>query len=657
MRKLQVLLVLISTAAFGQTDPPSRVARLNLIQGSVSFRPATVDEWAPATLNYPVHTGDYLWADQVARAELHVGSTAIRMDQTTAISVVNLNDELTQLSLTSGALNVHIRYLGENENFEVDTPNVSVTLLRPGDYRINADGDNNMTAVVVRTGDAEVTAGQAGAFQVRNGQMARLSGMDNVQQELSGAPRPDAFDAWAEDRDMREDRATVSSRYVPREMVGYEDLDANGHWVNVAPYGMVWQPNVVAVGWAPYRQGHWAWVEPWGWTWIDDMPWGFAPFHYGRWAFTGGGWYWVPGVVTVRPVYSPALVAFVGGGGIGVGVAAWFPLGPGEVYRPAYPVSEVYVRRVNVAYVRDVTVINRVEVNNIYVNQRVVGAVTVVPHDVFVGARPVAVAAVAVRPEMIVSSRVVGFTAAVAPAPVSVLARPVGGGVVVRTPPAVIVQRTVVARTAPPPPAVNFAARQEALHQNPGRPLDQSQLNTLRGTQPARPQMVRTFGQPAPAQPGGFARPAYRPAEPGARPEPARPEFAPRPAERPMENARPAENPRPPARNDRPPSAVQPRPVEPAARPEPVRPPEPAARPAERPVENARPAEPLARPPARNDRPPSAVQPRPAEPQARPEPARPVENARPAEAPRNERQNGERKAEEKGKKNDRTEKK
>src|SRR5215472_14147187 len=144
---------------------------------------------------------------------------------------------------------------------------------------------------------------------------------------------------------------------------------------------------------------------PWGWTLIDDAPWGFAPFHYGRWAMAGGGWVWVPGrmVVGVRPVYAPALVAFVGGGGVGIGVAAWFPLGPGEVYRPAYHVSEVYVRNVNVAYVSNVSVITSVG-PVVYANQRVVGAVTVVPHEVFVGARPVGVAVVAVRPEVIVSA-------------------------------------------------------------------------------------------------------------------------------------------------------------------------------------------------------------------------------------------------------------
>jgi len=482
-----------------------------------------------------------------------VGSTAIRMDQLTAISVLNLNDQIVQLSLTAGSLNVHIRYLGENESFEVDTPNISIVLLRPGDYRINADGDNSVSSLVVRAGDAEVTAGQAGAFNVRPGESGRFAGVDTVSQEISGAPPLDGFDAWTRDRDMREDRATMSARYVPREMAGYEDLDGYGRWVNIPPYGMVWQPTTIAAGWAPYHNGHWAWVDPYGWTWIDDAPWGFAPFHYGRWAYAGGAWLWIPGAVAVRPVYSPALVAFVGGGGIGIGVAAWFPLGPGEVYRPAYAVSDVYIRNMNVAYVSNVAVIDRVGVTGVYVNQRVAGAVTVVPHDVFVGARPVAVAAVVVRPEMVASVRVTGFAPAIAPERVSVMA---GAAVAVRTPPAMLAQRTVVVRNAPPPPPVAFAARQEALRQNPGRPLDRNQMNTLRAAQPPRAPMVRPVSQPAPA---AFGRPVNGNPQPAMRPQPA-------------------------VRDDRPPTA------QPGARPA-VEQPRPADRPAPHPVEQARPAE------------------------------------------------------------------
>ncbi len=162
--------------------------------------------------------------------------------------------------------------------------------------------------------------------------------------------------------------AARARNYVSDEMTGYEDLDAYGTWTYQAGYGACWTPTGVAVDWAPYRMGHWVWIAPWGWTWVDDEPWGFAPFHYGRWAFVSSRWFWVPGRVFVRPVYAPALVAFVGGGGfhLSVGVGgpgvAWFPLGPGEVYMPWYRTSRGYVNNVNITNTR----VNITQVTNVY---------------------------------------------------------------------------------------------------------------------------------------------------------------------------------------------------------------------------------------------------------------------------------------------------
>jgi hypothetical protein len=457
------------------------VARLSYQSGTVSFRPGTVDDWTVASLNYPLTTGDHLWADAGAQVEMHVGSTAIRMGSQTALAILNLDDQMAQLSLTQGVLQVHIRYLGDQEAYEIDTPNVAVSLLRPGDYRIDVDGDNNLTTVTVRGGEVQITGGGA-AFPVRAGQSARISGLDTVSQEVDSAPPPDEFDGWGQMRDRRQDQSQ-SMRYVSRETIGYEDLDQYGVWRQVPPYGWVWQPAGMVAGWAPYRFGRWVWVDPWGWTWLDDAPWGFAPFHYGRWAFAGDGWVWVPGALAARPVYAPALVAFVGVGG--VGMAAWFPLGPGEVYRPGPNVR--------------------------YVNQGVVGAVTVVSHDAFIGARPVARAMVIVPQREIVQAQVVGPTAAIAPMRESVLARPVGA-TAVRTPPARVADRAVFAKTAPPPARV-------------------SSVESLRATGPgghpaARPAVVRGPG-------AGVARPD-------------------RPAMAPVRNDRPAAVQTPQARPDRP---------------------------------------------------------------------------------------------------------
>jgi hypothetical protein len=634
-------------------DPPTRVARLNYETGAVSFRPGSIDDWAPATPNYPLTTGDHLWSDRGAQAEMHIGSTAVRMNSETALNFLNLDDRFVQLSLTAGTIHVRMRALADDQSFEVDTPNVAVTLLRPGDYRISADGDNAVTFVAVRAGDAELTAGGT-AFPVHPRQAARIAGTDSVSRDLIDVPPPDAFDAFCQARDRREE-TSQSVRYVPREMIGYEDLDANGAWREVPPYGWVWSPTRVVVGWAPYRYGHWAWVAPWGWTWVDDAPWGFAPFHYGRWAFAAGGWVWIPGRVVERPVYAPALVAFVGGprfslsvsiGGGGGGVA-WFPLGPGEVYRPAYHVSDTYVRNVNITHVTNVTNINvtNVNVTNVrYVNQNVNGAMTAVPQQAFVSARPVAQAATVVTPQQAAQAQVVGSTAAVAPRPESIVQRQSGTTTPVVRPPAQAMQRTVVAKATPPPPPVSFSSQQQALQANQGRPLEPAALNNMRQNQPqtlqatpqVRPALPRAqvnqapvalppANQPPPnprpspaaAQPVNPARPAVVTAPPAnqppanSRPVPAiaQPVNPPKPAnEVPLNPPRPAVITDRPVRNDRPAPAAQPvNPPKPANE-APPNPPRPAV--TDRPVRNDRPvpaAQPVNPPKPANDRPPAAA--------------------------------------------------
>src|SRR3954454_16959207 len=135
MRKKELVdaFLAVAAAAFAQNDepdPPARVARLNYMSGSVSFRPGSGDERTEGTLNYPIYNGDHLWADRGARTELHVGSTALRMDSETALAVLNLDDRIVQLSMAAGTLHVRLRSLGEGESFEIDTPNAAVTLLR-----------------------------------------------------------------------------------------------------------------------------------------------------------------------------------------------------------------------------------------------------------------------------------------------------------------------------------------------------------------------------------------------------------------------------------------------------------------------------------------------------------------------------------------------
>jgi hypothetical protein len=481
-------------------DPPSRVARLNLIQGQVSFQPATVNEWTAATLNYPVTIGDHLYADDQSRAELHVGSTAIRLGPLSGLSFLNLDDRLVQIRLDTGALIVRVKYLEGDDAYEIDTAQGAITLLRPGEYRIDTDPDRNASMVTVRSGDAAVST-NGGNFPVHPHQTAYFAG-DGQPQVQSENPT-DSLDLFAMDQDHLDDRMPPP-RYVSRDMPGWQDLDRNGTWSDDPTYGPIWQPQNVPVGWAPYRYGHWAWVEPWGWTWIDDAPWGFAPFHYGRWAMVGGAWAWVPGPVAPRPVYAPALVAFVGGPGfsmavVGGGAVAWFPLGPREVFVPAYAVSPVYVNRVNVVTVTNVTLVNRV-----YVNQTV--GVTTVDRRAFVAAQPVNRAIVTVPPGALAHAEIL-HNAAVAPQRVSVLAH-AGAPVNVPHPPATVMARPAFAQHTPPPAAVPFAARQQALQANPGRPLPPQTVNQLRTTAAAPAPPVRTLPTPVAAARPELQRPA-----------------------------------------------------------------------------------------------------------------------------------------------------
>jgi len=448
-----------------QQDPPSRVGRLNFMEGSVTLQPGGENDWVGGVLNRPLVTGDNLWVDEGSRAEVHIGSTALYLGAKTGITLLDVSDVAAQIRLVQGSLIVRVRHVDDEDAYEIDTPNIAFVVRQPGEYEIDVDGDGNRTDVTVWHGRGEVTGGGDSRMMMANQHAAFTnngtgagSGANGLDYEAGQVPDRSGLDSWAQGRDQMDDQSD-SANYVSRDMTGYEDLDQYGSWSNVAGYGMVWQPAGLVAGWAPYRYGHWTWVGPWGWTWVEDEPWGFAPFHYGRWAFAGSRWMWVPGPNVARPVYAPALVAWVGGGpgfrwsgGVGVG---WLPLAPGEVFVPGYRVSRAYVNNVNISN----TAVNATRVGNIYdsvvnhrsvndityANRNVNGGVTVVSHATFVNARPVARNVVPV-PARELAGVPVSSALAVEPARNSRLG---GGTAVTNKPPAAVMSRPVVAVRTP----------------------------------------------------------------------------------------------------------------------------------------------------------------------------------------------------------------
>lgn len=630
-----------------QDDPPSRVARIGYLQGSVSFQPAGESDWVEAVPNRPMTTGDQIWADKNSRAELSIGSAVIDLNANTGVSFLNLDDRTVQVQLSAGSVSVRVRHLDRDDVFEIDTPNQAFSISQPGRYRVEASDDGSYSVVSIREGEGEST-GNGQSYSLHAGQRATFEGTDRLNAQVEDLGSPDDFDNWSYNRDRRYENSP-SARYVSHDVVGYEDLDDNGDWRAGPGYGNVWFPHVSA-GWAPYREGHWAWIDPWGWTWVDDEPWGYAPFHYGRWVSVEGRWGWVPGPPEVRPVYAPALVVFVGGGGGGFGGnMGWFPLGPREVYVPSYNVSPAYVNRVNVSNttvnvttvtnVYNTTIINKTtNITNVtYVNRNVSGAVTAVPQQAFTSGQPVARAAVTVNARDIASAPV-NARAAVAPNRNSVLGLHANTANRVAAPPAAVASRAVVAKAVAPPPPVPFAARQQALAAHPGQPIARQEMQRLQPATrtpeavAARPAVKQAppgkAAQASPVQPG-MARPGNQPGNPNAN-RPGNP-----PANQPAN--RPGAAPTQP--NNRPqPNQPQPNQPQPNNRPEPNRPqpnqPTPNNRPAEPPAKNDRPA--AAQPNSR----PQPNQPQPNQPQPnnrpepnRPQPKQPTPNNRPAEPP------------------------
>jgi hypothetical protein len=354
-------------------DPPARVGRIGLVEGNVSFYTDKDSGWQNARLNYPVTSKNSIWTNPASRAEIRIGSSALRLDADSIVDFTNVDDSRTQLFVQRGTLNVRLRSYPANSNavetykdtFRVETNEGTVILEANGRYRIDAAQDRNETVVAVFAGSARFDNGTA-ALNIEAGKTLMVRISSGSPSFVFGLANESSFDRWAEARDVRWDdihQRYASERNISPRMTGYEDLDEYGDWTNDREYGRLWTPRIVVANWAPYRYGSWSYVRPWGWTWVDNAAWGFAPFHYGRWVNRHARWYWAPGAYHYRPVYAPALVGWAGRGNwnislsIGGGNVGWFPLAPREHYVPHYTSNVTYIRNIN-NITNNVTVIN-----------------------------------------------------------------------------------------------------------------------------------------------------------------------------------------------------------------------------------------------------------------------------------------------------------
>ena len=362
-------LALASTPLHAQDDPPAQAGRLSYISGAVSIQQVGSDDWGQALPNLPLGPGDRVVTDSDGRAEMQVGQTFIRIGPNSDVSL----GEDTQYRLALGVAqgSIHIRCLGllPEQMLHVNTPSGSLGLSKFGELRVDVLPDQG-AAIFTNYATGALVSGAGGFSQyIENGQALELVGSNPVVPQWLQAANWDPLDQWSHARDQQIANA-ASYRYVSPEIPGANELDAAGTWQPGTEFGAVWFPNNVPAGWAPYHYGHWVNHAPWGWVWVEDEPWGYAPFHYGRWVNYEGRWGWVPGPPASHPVWAPALVVFAGGIHVGgAGVSAWFPLGPGEAYRPWYHTSPGYVDQINITNIGES---RRVHVQTTYVNINVV---------------------------------------------------------------------------------------------------------------------------------------------------------------------------------------------------------------------------------------------------------------------------------------------
>lgn len=385
------MMLLLAGAALA--DPPGRVGRLADLQGQVWMWSPESGDWKEAQRNRPLTTGDRVSTEREARAELRIGSAAVRLDGATELEVLQIDDSAIRVQLHNGTLAARLRSGDVAREFELLTTEGRFKPQRAGRYRF--DHSDETSRATAWSGQV-LFEGQDNAVTISTGQRAEVWRDGRTQYSLT-EPVRDGFSDWVASRDEADERS-ASARYVSPEMTGIEELDRDGRWETSSEYGPLWTPYHVAPGWAPYRYGHWAWVHPWGWTWVDDARWGFAPSHYGRWVYHRSVWCWSPGHYVARPIYSPALVAWVGGPRVSVSInigptVGWFPLAPREIYVPAYKASPRYLRSINATHVANFDAARPVQ-QTTYAHRGLAHAVTVVPAEVVTNRLPVRNAAV-----------------------------------------------------------------------------------------------------------------------------------------------------------------------------------------------------------------------------------------------------------------------
>jgi hypothetical protein len=301
-------------------------ARIRFAESILTLERPVEGDVQQAFANCPVAPGDVV-STRDGRAEVELAdSSSVFLDVHTRVEfraltdASNTQENSTVLLLEAGAMRLDVGDSAAGEgSFEVDTAAGSIYLLSAGAFRIEVrDGQ---TTLVSYRGAAELS-GDEGSVLVRSGQRSVVQSERAPSEPrrwlASASDALDQFHAQRLDDEATSEAggATVQGE-LPEEIRPYaSELSVYGAWSTMPGFGRVWKPECAAT-WSPYARGYWSW-HPVGWIWISSEPWGWAPYHYGRWEYLSSqGWFWIPG-----SVWGGAWVAFA----IGTAQVGWCPL-------------------------------------------------------------------------------------------------------------------------------------------------------------------------------------------------------------------------------------------------------------------------------------------------------------------------------------------
>ena len=323
-----VLAVLFATLASPRSaqaqDIRYRDGRFLETVGNVTLQRADEASAEEAVLNMPFLPGDRVWTDDSGRAEIVFADGEILwIAERSKVDSLGRGgreqDERLGLRVFAGSFGARVRSGGPG--FEFRAPGGSVTTTGASAFRVDVRAGETMVSV----SEGEVLADFAGQrLTIRGGERVRYA-----DRAVDG-PYPyrraslDRFDRWCEERSAELDRMARNGNddRLPDELDPYAgELERNGEWVYDEPQGYVYVPRV-AYDWAPYTYGRWAFTL-YGWTWVASEPWGFVTSHYGRWGYSPRiGWHWMP-----RTGFSGAWVGWSSPIGSWSNTIGWCALG------------------------------------------------------------------------------------------------------------------------------------------------------------------------------------------------------------------------------------------------------------------------------------------------------------------------------------------